>query len=191
MRSAFKTGVQLLCLVVLFPFAALSGFGRLQLAYTFFAHACSLIPGVLGDYMRAAYYVMTLRQCSIDCQIGFGTYFSQSRAIVARGVGIGAYCVIGTANLAERCRLGSGVQVLSGQHQHERDGDGRLVPGRFDEVRIGADCWVGAAAIIMADVGDGATIQAGAVVTLPVPPGVTAAGNPARIIRPAAATIAR
>lgn len=191
LRSAIKTVVRGLCLLALSPFAALSGFGRIEIAYTFFAHTCALIPGILGDYMRTAYYVMTLRRCSMNCRIGFGSFFSQSRATVAPGAGIGAYCVIGRANLGERCLLGSGVQVLSGQHQHEREATGRLVAGRFDEVNIGADCWVGASAVIMADVGAGATIQAGAVVSVPLPAGVTGAGNPARIVRAATATGAR
>jgi acetyltransferase-like isoleucine patch superfamily enzyme len=38
----------------------------------------------------------------------------------------------------------------------------------------------------MADVGDGSTVGAGSVVTKPVPPRVVVAGNPARILKPAA-----
>ena len=169
------------------PFAAFSGFGRIQLTYFLFAQACALIPGLFGDYIRAAYYAMTLRSCSIDCQIGFGSYFSHSQATLARGVGIGAYCIIGCASLGERARLASFVQVLSGQHQHVRDSAGRLMPGEFTEINIGADSWIGSSAIIMADVGAGATVSAGAVVGTPVPAGATAAGNPARIIRAAVA----
>lgn len=170
------------------PAAALSAFGRIEIAYTFFAHACALIPGIVGDYIRTAYYAMTLRSGSLDCQIGFGSYFSQSQATIARGVGIGAYCVIGRANLGEGCQLGSCVQILSGQHQHVRDAAGRLMPGQIAEVNIGADCWIGAASIIMADVGSGATIAAGTVVGMPVPAGMTAAGNPARLVRTGGAT---
>lgn len=188
MKAATKHVVRRLCLLLMLPAAALSGFGRIEAAYTLFAHACALIPGIVGDYLRSAYYAMTLRSCSIDCQIGFGSYFSQRQATVGRGAGIGAYCVIGRANLGERCRIGSCVQILSGQHQHVRDVTGRLQPGELTEINIGADCWIGASAIIMADVGSGATIAAGAVVGLPVPAGTTASGNPARLVRAAAAT---
>lgn len=45
---------------------------------------------------------------------------------------------------------------------------------------IGADCWIGDAAVIMADIGDGATVGAGSVVTRSVPPATVVAGNPAR-----------
>ena len=183
LRDSAKYVIRRLCLLVMFPAAVLSGFGRINVLYTFFAHAAALIPGILGDYLRTGYYVMTLKSCSIECKIGFGSYFSQPEATVARGVGIGAYCVIGRANLGERCRLASLVQVLSGQHQHLRDAAGQLGSGELTEVNIGADCWIGASSIIMADVGARATIAAGAVVSVPVPPGMTAAGNPARLIR--------
>ena len=175
--------IRVLCLLLMLPTAALSGFGRIEIAYTFFAHTCALIPGIVGGYLRTAYYAMTLRSCKMDCQIGFGSYFSQAQATVASEVGIGAYCVIGRANLGERCLLGSCVQILSGHHQHVRDASGRLGPGQLTEINVGADCWIGASAIIMADVGSGATIAAGTVVGAPVPAGTTAAGNPARIVR--------
>ena len=51
------------------------------------------------------------------------------------------------------------------------------------ETIIGARCWVGAAAIVMANVGDGSTIGAGSVVVKEIPAGSTAVGNPARVIR--------
>ena len=52
----------------------------------------------------------------------------------------------------------------------------------FRDVSIGKDSWIGAAAIVMTDVGDRVTIGAGSVVTKPVPDGVVAAGNPARVL---------
>jgi len=54
-------------------------------------------------------------------------------------------------------------------------------------VTIGADCWIGAAAIIMADVGAGSTIGAGSVVSRPIPPRSVAVGSPARVIKTVAA----
>jgi acetyltransferase-like isoleucine patch superfamily enzyme len=50
-------------------------------------------------------------------------------------------------------------------------------------VRIGADCWIGGGAVIMADVGPNTIVGAGAVVTRPLPEHVVAAGIPARVIK--------
>ena len=52
-------------------------------------------------------------------------------------------------------------------------------------MEIGADVWVGGAAIILAGVriGSRAVIGAGSVVTRDVPEAVFAAGNPCRVIR--------
>jgi len=47
------------------------------------------------------------------------------------------------------------------------------------------DCWIGASAVIMASVGVGTTIGAGAVVVRPIEAGVVAVGNPARTLETA------
>jgi acetyltransferase-like isoleucine patch superfamily enzyme len=43
--------------------------------------------------------------------------------------------------------------------------------------------WIGSNAVVMADVGAGCIVGAGAVVTRPLPPRVLAAGVPARVVR--------
>ena len=52
-------------------------------------------------------------------------------------------------------------------------------------IEIGADVWVGGAALILAGVrvGSRAVIGAGSVVSRDIPDGVFAAGNPCRVIR--------
>jgi acetyltransferase-like isoleucine patch superfamily enzyme len=59
------------------------------------------------------------------------------------------------------------------------------LPGDTTSIHIGNDVWVGARAIILADVrvGDGAIIGAGAVVTKDVPPYAIVAGIPAEVKR--------
>jgi acetyltransferase-like isoleucine patch superfamily enzyme len=50
-------------------------------------------------------------------------------------------------------------------------------------VTVGAGAWIGAGAIVLADVGRGTVVAAGSVVTKPLPDGVIAAGVPARVLR--------
>jgi hypothetical protein len=62
MRRLLKACVNALFLVLAFPAALLSGFGRLKPVYTFFAHADATVPGGIGDFFRGVYYHLTLRQ---------------------------------------------------------------------------------------------------------------------------------
>jgi acetyltransferase-like isoleucine patch superfamily enzyme len=99
---------------------------------------------------------------------------------------IGSYCILGKTVIGGRTQIASGVQILSGRHQHPRDPSGQISGaehGAFVPVAIGADCWIGAAAIVMADVGAGSTVGAGPVVSRPIPAGSVAVGNPARVIK--------
>jgi acetyltransferase-like isoleucine patch superfamily enzyme len=186
MKQFVKALVTSLAIVIAWPFALLSGFGRAQSVFVAGGQLFSLVPGIPGDYLRVAYYWMTLESCSLRCRISFGTFFSNARATVAEGVYIGPGCVLGRARIGAGTQIASQVQILSGARQHARDEQGRTLgshSGEFRDVTIGRDCWIGAAAILMTDVGERVTIGAGSVVTKPVPDGVVAAGNPARLLQ--------
>ncbi len=182
-RFAIKRLLQAVALVVVFPTALLCAFGKMERSYALFAHAYALLPGFIGEFCRAAFYKWTLRGCSIDTTISFGSFFSRSTALVEPNVSIGAYCVIGCARIGARTQIASHVQIPSGPHGHLRGANGRLVERADDEVVIGADCWIGSSAIVMAHVGAGTTIGAGSVVVKEIPAGVVAVGNPAKAIR--------
>jgi len=172
-------------LALAFPLALSSGFGRLAPAFRFWAHGCALAPGLPGNYLRIAFYRLTLEECSIESRIEFGSFFVHPRARVARGVYIGSYCVLGMTFIGERTQIGSAVQILSGKRQHSRDSEGRIMGsehGTFETVAIGADCWIGSGSMLLAEVGCRSTIGAGSVVVHPVPPDSVAVGNPARVI---------
>jgi acetyltransferase-like isoleucine patch superfamily enzyme len=161
------------------------GFGRIGIAFEIFAHAMAILPGVPGNFLRAAFYKFTLTASSIDVDIWFGTFFSRRGVTLAPNVSIGSYCVLAEVDIGPRTQIASHVEV-PGRRQHTRDRDARLShsgnePGTA--IRIGADCWIGASAIVMADIGDQSTIGAGSVVVKPIPAGVVAVGNPARPIK--------
>ena len=186
MKRAFKAIGHAVCLALALPAAALCGFGRSEPLFLMFAHFCAIIPGLPGDYLRIAFYRLTLRECSLLSRVSFGTFFAHTECSIASGVYIGPYCVLGKVTIGQRTQIASGVQVLSGRRQHARTAEGQIsssVEGGFVVVKIGADCWIGAAAIVMADVGAGSTVGAGSVVVQPIPPHSVAVGNPARVIR--------
>jgi acetyltransferase-like isoleucine patch superfamily enzyme len=166
----------------MFPAACLAGFGRWHEPYPFFAHSVAIVPGLLGNYIRRAYYKFTLEGAGRDSHVGFGSYFAHSSASFGDRVGIGSYCVLGQVDIGEGTLLAGHVQILSGSRQHRRDESGRLTDeGRsFRRIAVGAHCWIGAGAIVMADLGEGATIGPGSVVSQDVPKGATVSGNPAR-----------
>jgi virginiamycin A acetyltransferase len=87
----------------------------------------------------------------------------------------GSYVVV-----AEGCRFLSGSRY----HNFERTDIPMAVQGgRLRRIRVGNDCWIGANAIVMSDIGSGSVVGAGAVVTAPVQALTIVAGNPARVIR--------
>jgi len=162
--------------------------GKGERRFAYYARAYSKVSGVHGEYLRRAFYVRTLRSCSRKCCISFGTFFSHPQATIGNGVYIGAYCIIGKARIGRNTQIGSNVHILSGRRQHARDEAGNILgaeEGVFEEITIGADCWIGTSAVVMANVGEGSTVGAGAVVTKDIPPRTVAAGVPAKAIGPA------
>jgi len=185
MKKLLKTILGAIATVIAFPWALLSGFGRwpalFELGAQFFARA----PGIPGSYLRVAYYKLTLEHVGEGCHIAMGSYFAHPQSSIGNRVGLGAYCVLGCVSIDDGTIFGSGAQVLSGLRQHSRDKSGQLtgVGRRFDRVTIGRECWIGAAAIVMANLGDMVTVSPGSVVSSPVSAGVVVVGNPARPVR--------
>jgi virginiamycin A acetyltransferase len=88
-------------------------------------------------------------------------------------------------HLERNVLLAAGVHIPSGRHTHNIDiaSPIRDQGTARQTVRIGAGTWIGAGAVVMADVGQDSIVGAGAVVTKPIPSRVMAAGVPARVIR--------
>jgi virginiamycin A acetyltransferase len=173
-------------LLLSFPWAVLAAFGHFKAGFELFAQALALAPGIPGSYLRVAYYSMTLRSCSLESHIGIGSFFAHAHASVGHRVYIGSLCILGQTTIGDRTQIASGVQILSGRRQHGRSPDGRIEgaeEGVFEVISVGADCWIGAGAIVMAEIGEGTTIGAGSVVTRPIPARSVAVGNPARVVK--------
>ncbi len=135
--------------------------------------------GALGVLYRASVYRRLLKRVGRNVSIGYGSCFSHAEARLGHDVYIGRHCSIGWVNIADRVRIADGVQLLSGGHQHSSG------PDQLDiqQISIGTGTWIGANAVVMADVGENATVAAGAVVTRPVADRSQVAGVPARPLR--------
>jgi acetyltransferase-like isoleucine patch superfamily enzyme len=111
---------------------------------------------------------------------------------------IGHRVHIGFANgihVAKSVRIGEGTIIASwveifDNPTHPLDPDARLRNESFSledahPVSIGSNVWIGTAAMILpgVQVGDGAVVGAGSIVTKDVPENCLVAGNPARVIR--------
>jgi hypothetical protein len=83
MRRFLKAALQILSLAAALPAAGLAGFGRWRSVYSTFATAFALAPGIVGDYLRIAYYRLTLAECSLSSRIQFGSFFAHPDARVA------------------------------------------------------------------------------------------------------------
>lgn len=102
-------------------------------------------------------------------KVGNGTYLNRNTLVVAQE----------RVEIGKMCRIAWDVVIM--------DSDLHPIAGRALEnkpVVIGDDVWIGCRCIILkgVEIGHGAIIAAGSVVTKSIPPGTIAAGVPARVI---------
>ncbi len=119
----------------------------------------------MAHLVRGVNHALTGADFAPGCEVGPGLRIEHPNGIV-----IGSQAVVGrNAFLCQRVTLG------------ERLGDGRdaSYPVLGDHVFIGT----GATVLGHVTIHDGAKVGAGAVVLHDVPPGATAVGSPARIVR--------
>ena len=190
-KAAAKALVHGLATVVMLPWllcywlgAALLGKDR---ALEGMSQAIAPFPGLTGVYLRRAFLCRVLARCDRTAEVCYGTLFSQVDAVLDANVYVGPRCHLGLVHLQKDVLLAAGVHVPSGGRTHFADDPDvpiREQGGERRMVTIGEGAWVGSAAVVLADVGKGTIVGAGAVVTKPLPDYVIAAGVPARVIRP-------
>ena len=152
--------------------------------FRFCAEFLSLIPFELGILARKLYYERTLARCGGDLMVFFGAMFVNPGTMVGDRLELRPYSMVGLAEIGNDVSLAQRVSVLSGPRQHSgltKAGEQARTPA--ERILIGSGAWVGAHAVVMADVGEGSVIGAGAVVVDPVPAHALAAGVPARVVR--------
>lgn len=156
-------------------------------AFSTMSQRLAKMPGMMGLYIRQAYYRQVIQHVGQDVHFGFMSLLSKPTASIGNRVYIGRFCTLGWVELGDDVMLADGVQILSGARQHGREQvQGQALKDNeqtFTKVTIGMGAWIGAGAIVMADVGAGAIVGAGAVVTRPVPAGMRVGGVPAKELR--------
>lgn len=143
----------------------------------------SLIPTILGEFIRLGYYRVVCAEISPDATFLFGSMLARQDTIIGAGTVIGAYSIIGHAEIGEHVLIGPRVSIISGKYLHGRPGEraeGQSIIREREVISIGNNSWIGQDAILMASVGENCTVGAGSVVYKIVPDSTTVLGNPAR-----------
>ena len=186
-----KSAVDGFCLVVVLPAAAMCAAEaklgpRAETVFSAWAQTFALVPGLVGVFLRRAFYRLTLDACGSSFWIGFGAMFSHRAATIEQDVYVGPYAILGSCRLGRGCLIGSRASILSGGSLHALDASGRWAAtdlNRLHRVEIGPYAWIGEASVIIADVGASAMVAAGSVVSSAVPAHTMVGGNPARFVR--------
>ena len=151
-----------------------------------FGEFYSLFPGKIGNYVRACYYHMTLKKCSLTLNMWMFSRFSYPDSEIGSGVMIGNFCNIGLVRIGDNSGIASKSSIPSGRYQHNYIAPEKSLLGVTNEPRriyIGKNTLLGEGSIIMANVGDYCIIGAGAVVINNIEDYSVATGNPAKIIK--------
>lgn len=189
MRSLFAQGWNLTITSVgtVLGFALRFGVQRRWLYFPFVSQMLSVVPFSFGWKLRRAAYARLLPSIGEDAVLHFGVLIEDERSTIGRDVWVSPGCYLDYVKLEDSVLIGPQAVVLSGGHHHrfedlslpiKHQGNNKKEP-----LRVERGVWIGARAVVMADVGHDAIVGAGAVVTRPVPPRGVVAGNPARLLR--------
>ncbi len=136
------------------------------------------------------YEFVNLYGCEIGDETKIGTFVEIQRgAKVGRRVKVSSHTFICEGvEIEDQVFIGHGVTFINDRYPRavtgggdlQGDGDWTVVPTR---VRRGASIGSGSTILCGLEIGEGAIVGAGSVVTRDVPPRTIVAGNPARILR--------
>lgn len=186
-RVALLTGAQILAWLILLPFLLWS---RLPLpeysSFTAPSQLLAFVPGFLGILLRRVWYRSTLCACGTNLTVDWLAVIRTRQSEVGNRCTFGVGNWVGWVRVGDDVMTGSHVVFVSGARQHAFDDVGRPMRQQHGEKRqvvVGSDVWIGAQAVIMADVSPGTVIGAGSVVTRTHGEKCVIAGSPARVLR--------
>jgi bifunctional UDP-N-acetylglucosamine pyrophosphorylase/glucosamine-1-phosphate N-acetyltransferase len=135
--------------------------------------ASTVSESVVGDNVQIGPYAHLREDTTIGAGAEIGTFSEIKRSTIGPGSRMHHFGYIGDARVGENVNIGAGTVTCNfdGVTKHETI----IEDGAF----IGSDTMLRAPVTV----GEGASTGAGSVVTHDVPPGVTVAGVPARVLR--------
>jgi maltose O-acetyltransferase len=160
--------------------------------YYFFARhlPSSESPYALGSKKIRRFLCKRLFQSMGEqVNIEHGAFFGKGDTIsIGDHSGLGIDCRIsGPLTIGRNVMMGPEVMIYTSNHEMKDLDQPMIEQGETpkERVKIEDDVWIGARAIILPgiNIGKGAVIAAGAVVTKNVPPYAIMGGNPAKIIK--------
>ncbi|MHB8778305.1 MAG: acyltransferase [Anaerolineales bacterium] len=145
--------------------------------------------GKISEQIRRLSCKNIFRISGKNINVERGAHFgSGSQIEIGDNSGIGENCQIpDNIKIGNNVMMGPDVLIIGKNHNYED----LKIPMRLQGVKestpviIGNDTWIGARVIILpgVNIGDGAIVGAGAVVTKDIPPYTICTGNPARIVK--------
>jgi acetyltransferase-like isoleucine patch superfamily enzyme len=162
------------------------GLERQTSMFQFCGDFLSVWPFQFGVIARTEFYRRTLAGCGTNFRTKFGVVFVHPGARIGNDVRFGRFTSVGLADVHDDVMVAHFCSIMSGRRHHRTeltDTPMRAQDGAAERITIGQGTWIGANAIVMADIGKGVVIGAGAVVVKPVPDYAVVVGNPAKVVR--------
>lgn len=188
-KEGFRYLEKILILFIAVPLAFISKFlvNYKIIHFTYLSEMIGIIPLAIGTKFRYEFYKRIFPRVGKNVVINFGTSFGDKRVSIGNDVWIGPYNYVDWSDIGDSVYTAQHCILLAGGHHHGFERTDITIreqsPGIFTQIKIGNDVWIGANAVVMADIGNGSIVGAGAVVTKPVETYSIVAGNPARLIR--------
>ncbi len=143
---------------------------------------------IIGDGFELRNWVAS-SPLGVDHRCILTTWSAGAVIEIGQGVGItgGAICASESIRIGDRVRIGANCTIVDTDFHPLEPSARRAGPagGASSPVTIGDEAFIGMQVMILkgSRIGAGAVIGAGSVVAGEIPPGVIAAGNPARVLR--------
>ncbi|MBI4244341.1 MAG: acyltransferase [Planctomycetes bacterium] len=154
--------------------------------YSTISSILAFIPSYAGVIIRRVWYSYTLKKCGTNLYVDFMGNIRYADTTVGNNCYIGCHTWVSLADIGDDALISGFIIFLSGKEQHFTSRE-KLFREQTNpdvhRIKIGKDVWIGAGAIIMADIADGTAVGAGSVVNKTFEPYSIIAGVPAKVIK--------